>query len=83
MGFFTQAADRLDLMNKMMEQTDTHIDEHITRIGAQNLRSAITACLGCKQAAACEKWLQEPKEKAEAPGFCANSDLMNGTKSIA
>ena len=76
MGFFQNSADRLEFLNQMMERTDTRVDADISHRGANNIKSAIVACLGCKSVNECQTWLAEVDGVASPPDFCPNAQRL-------
>lgn len=73
MGFIAKSAEHLDLLNDMVEKTNTNLATDLSEHGASQIRNAIIACLGCRHVDSCKKWLDQAEVGSAPPSFCANA----------
>ena len=80
MGLISRSAEHLELLSQMIDKTGTRLDADLSLVGANKIRSAMIACIGCKHVGACKQWLAEAEEGSPAPDFCANANKFNTMK---
>jgi hypothetical protein len=75
--------DRFDkhaeLVNRMAETLGVDLAEEMLRgnLPPQDLRATVLNCMGCREAGACENWLSDHPEGADAtPGYCRNKERL-------
>jgi len=79
-GFFTRVKRRTDLLDRMMATLGVRGKFASLPNGPEVLRRAATRCMTCGRADACAAWLDEDRNRIEAPGFCRNHDLFERLK---
>jgi len=77
MGFIEKTADQLELLEQMIERTGGNPGIVMLTATDQDVRSAMFACLGCRNTDACKKWLAEDHSGAEPPSFCPNASRLS------
>ena len=77
MGLITKMDQRLELMGKMMRQTQFDLTKSNTLNLDQSYRKSVFKCLNCTSESQCRQWLDASKETTEAPDFCPNADEFN------
>ena len=68
-----------DLVNRMADTLGVDLAEETLRgeLPPQDLRATVLNCMGCREAGACETWLAEHPEGADAtPGYCRNKERL-------
>ena len=68
-----------DLVNRMADTLGVDLAEETLRgeLPPQDLRATVLNCMGCREAGACETWLAEHSEGADAtPGSCRNKERL-------
>ena len=68
-----------ELVNRMAETLGVDLAEEMLRgnLPPQDLRSTVLNCMSCREAGACEAWLAEHPEGADAaPGYCRNKERL-------
>jgi len=68
-----------ELVDKMAETLGVDLAEAVQRgeLPPQKLRSSVFNCMGCRQADACEHWLEEHAGGADlTPEYCRNDALF-------
>lgn len=76
MSYMELAAERADLMARMMVRSgvdDVEIDGWTEDFA---VRQAMTACLACACVDKCRAWLVKAAPGTPAPDFCKNSELF-------
>ena len=76
MDRFDKHADRV---NRMADTLGVELAEEMLRgnLPPQDLRATVLNCMGCREASACETWLSEHPEGADAtPGYCRNKERL-------
>tara|TARA_R110002074_G_scaffold361292_1_gene534284 strand:- start:392 stop:649 length:258 start_codon:yes stop_codon:yes gene_type:complete len=76
MDFFRNTGEKLELLEQMMERTSVGIGGDITRAAEQDLRAAMSVCLGCQATSDCRNWLAEDHIDAKPPSFCPNAQRL-------
>jgi hypothetical protein len=81
--------DRFDkhsgLVNRMAETLGVDLTEEMLRgtLPPQDLRATVLNCMGCREAGACESWLQAHPEGADAaPSYCRNRERLAALAAI-
>jgi hypothetical protein len=72
-----------DLVDQMAKAQGIDLDEAEQRgnISPEEREQSVLTCLGCAQTEACERWLSENKDGAEAaPGYCRNEVLFKALR---
>ena len=67
------------LVNRMAETLGVDLAEEAQRgnLPPQDLRGVVLNCMGCREAGACESWLADHPEGADAtPGYCRNKERL-------
>ena len=68
-----------ELVNRMADTLGLDLAEAVQRgeLPPEDLRRSVYACLGCREADACESWLSENAGGSDVtPGYCRNQDLF-------
>jgi hypothetical protein len=75
---WTDRFDRhAELVDRMAGTLGLDLTEEMLRgtLPPMDLRATVVACMGCKEAGACARWLDENAAGAEAaPSFCVNRE---------
>jgi len=80
MGFLQRSYERIELLHKMMDRTDTRLDSDLSLCGESNIKSALVSCLACKNVDECKLWLNEVEGAVRPPDFCANVHRLKGAR---
>ena len=80
MGLMSRSAEHLELLSQMIDKTGCRLDADLSLVGANKIRSAMIACIGCNNVGACKRWLAEAEEGSPPPEFCANVNRLKGMK---
>lgn len=67
------------LVNKMAETLGVDLAEAVQRgeLPPEELRRSVFNCMGCREADACEHWLEEHQTGSDVtPGYCRNDGLF-------
>lgn len=76
MGIFQKTGDQLELLEQMIERTSGGSGLDMLTASDQDVRSAMFACLGCKNTGACKKWMAGDHTGEAPPAFCPNSERL-------
>lgn len=79
MGFIDKIDRHADLVKRMAETVHVDFGEAMERgaLGAEEVRRAIFACMGCSSADECPHWMdQHPEGSDSAPAYCRNRGLL-------
>lgn len=76
MDILRKAGKRLELLEQMMDRTSVAIGGPLSRATEQDLRAAMSACLGCQATADCRGWLAGDQSVANPPSFCPNAQRL-------
>lgn len=76
MSFFQKTGDQLELLEQMIERTSGGSGLDMLTASDQDVRSAMFACLGCKNTGACKKWMAGDHTGEAPPAFCPNAERL-------
>lgn len=76
MGFMQKTADQLELLEQMIHRTGGNPADVMLTATDQDVRSAMFACLGCRNTAVCKAWLAEDRSGSQPPSFCPNASRL-------
>jgi hypothetical protein len=77
MGLIKKMDQRLELMGKMMRQTQFDLTKSNDLSLDQSYKKSVFKCLNCTSERQCRQWLDTSKEITEAPDFCPNAGEFN------
>lgn len=76
---FSRYDKHADLMTRMADKAGVDIANEVQygNIAESDLRTMVTQCIGCAEAATCERWLEADVDTQETPDYCRNKDLFS------
>ena len=80
MGLMSRTAEHLELLSQMIDKTGARLDADLSLVGANKIRSAMIACVGCDKVGECKQWLAEAEDGSSPPDFCANATKFRSMK---
>lgn len=72
---------RVAVHRRLMHRMAATVGAETGRLDAAAEAAAVERCCTCGHVGACEDWLEDHADGAEAaPGFCVNRDLMSALR---